>query len=193
MIRPAVCVYIKMQETIEAIKEFAAKAHEGQKRKYSPEPYIVHPVRVMEMCRKYNNSTPVLAAALLHDVLEDTAVTETQLHDFLCTVMSAEEAKETMRLVIELTDVYIKDNYPQWNRRKRKDREASRIEKTSADAQTIKYADIIDNCPGIVKADPEFGPRFLKECKMLLQRINKGNQALYQQAKEIVQQNLRIA
>ena len=37
-----------MNQVIEKVQDFAGKAHAGQKRKYTPEPYIVHPVRVMQ-------------------------------------------------------------------------------------------------------------------------------------------------
>jgi guanosine-3',5'-bis(diphosphate) 3'-pyrophosphohydrolase len=45
-------------DVLKAIETFAAKPHEGQKRKYKQEPYIVHSLRVMELCRKYTESTP---------------------------------------------------------------------------------------------------------------------------------------
>jgi (p)ppGpp synthase/HD superfamily hydrolase len=179
-----------MNEVIEKVKEFAGKAHEGQKRKYTPEPYIVHPVRVMQLCKEYTSSIPVLSAALLHDVLEDTKVNEGELKQFLLSVMDETDAELTLKLVIELTDVYVKANYPQWNRNTRKKKEAERIAHTSAQAQTIKYADIIDNCKEIVQYDEDFGPRFLRECKMLLQRMNKGDQHLYHYAKEMVEKEL---
>jgi len=171
-----------MELVLEKIKTFAAKAHEGQQRKYTPDPYIVHPVRVMEMCRLYNPELSVLAAALLHDVLEDTAVEEEALQQFLKTVMEEPDATRTIALVAELTDIYTKAHYPKWNRKKRKLKEADRIEKTSGESQTIKYADIIDNCQEIVDHDPEFANRFLRECRDLLKRMPKGHPDLYQKA-----------
>jgi (p)ppGpp synthase/HD superfamily hydrolase len=179
-----------MNEVLEKIKDYADKAHGDQMRKYTPERYIVHPIRVMELCKPYNSSLPVLASALLHDVLEDTAVTEEQMKGFLLTVMSEEDANETVHLVVELTDVYVKKDYPQWNRKTRKEKETERIEQISADAQTIKYADIIDNCIEIVRYDQQFGPKFLRECKMLLHKMRKGNPELYRKAVDMVNQSL---
>lgn len=179
-----------MYQVIEQVQDFAGKAHAGQKRKYTPEPYIVHPVRVMQICKEYTSSIPVLCAALLHDVLEDTEVSKDELKQFLLSVMNDKEAGLTLKLVIELTDVYVKANYPQWNRNTGKKKEAERIMHTSAEAQTIKYADIIDNCKEIIQYDEDFGPRFLRECKMLLQRMNKGDQQLYHRAKDIVEKEL---
>lgn len=54
--------------------EFAAKAHEGQKRT-SGEPYIVHPVSVAFILLELGMDTDTICAAMLHDVVEDTDVT----------------------------------------------------------------------------------------------------------------------
>lgn len=171
-----------MDGILEKVRDFAAKAHEGQERKYSDEPYITHPVRVMEICREYTDDITILSAALLHDVLEDTEVGSEELLSFLENVMGHDKAKQTLKLVIELTDVYVKKDYPSWNRRKRKAKEADRHGSTSAASQTVKYADILDNVNGIVKADTDFAPVFLYECRALLKRIDKGNSELYQKA-----------
>ena len=179
-----------MDAILEQIKEFTDKAHGDQRRKYTPERYIVHPVRVMELCQQYTASLPVLAAALLHDVLEDTDTTKREMQDFLTSVMSESDAAQTTQLVVELTDVYTKSKFQRWNRRKRKAKEAARIEQTSSDSQTIKYADIIDNCREIVVQDPEFAGLFLLECKMLLKKIPKGNAELYQSAIRVVEECL---
>lgn len=188
--RLIICERKHMEAALEKIRDYADRAHGKQQRKYTPERYIVHPVRVMEMCRQHTDKRPVLAAALLHDVLEDTPVTREKLLSFLHTVMNEEEAGETLRLVVELTDVFTKAAYPAWNRRKRKEKEVARMEKISADAQTVKYADILDNCNEIVEHDPQFAPRFLKECKLLLQAMPAGDAELYQRSKDAVQEAL---
>lgn len=182
-----------MDLVLQQVKDFADKAHGEQKRKYSPERYIIHPERVMQMCSLYTDKLPVLAAALLHDVLEDTPVKQRQLHDFLLIIMNEADAKETLSLVVELTDVFTKSAHPRWNRKKRKAKEAERIQKTSADSQTIKYADIIDNCREIVEHDPDFAKTFLRECKALLKLMPKGNKTLYHEAVETVNRCLQQA
>jgi guanosine-3',5'-bis(diphosphate) 3'-pyrophosphohydrolase len=189
--RLVICEREIMEAALEKIRDFADQVHGEQQRKYTPERYIVHPVRVMEMCRAHTGKLPVLAAALLHDVLEDTPVTKERLAQFLFTVMKEEDAKETLRLVVELTDVYTKQRHPRLNRKKRKAKEAVRIEKTSADSQTVKYADIIDNCREIVKHDPDFANVFLRECKGLLTVMPKGNETLRQEAVETVDRCLK--
>jgi GTP pyrophosphokinase len=58
--------------------EFANKAHKGQNRR-SGEPYISHPIAVAEILAELEMDAATLAAALLHDVVEDTPVTEEEL------------------------------------------------------------------------------------------------------------------
>lgn len=54
--------------------EFAAKAHEGQKRS-SGQPYIIHPLAVAYILLELGMDTDTICAAMLHDVVEDTPVT----------------------------------------------------------------------------------------------------------------------
>jgi hypothetical protein len=66
------------------------------------------------------------------------------------------------------------------------------MEQTSPAAQTIKYADIIDNCAFIADQDPDFGKVFLRECKNLLKKMTKGNEQLRHRAVEVVEQQLAL-
>lgn len=183
-----------MDLILNKIQQFADIAHGEQKRKYSDQRYIVHPIRVMKTCSAYTDKMQIMAAALLHDVLEDTPVSEIELLSFLETLMSNEVAKKTLELVVELTDIYTKEAYPHLNRKQRKEKETLRIAQTSADSQTIKYADILDNCREIAAEDPNFAPRFLKECITILKVATKGDKQLYEKVYREVQselQNLR--
>jgi (p)ppGpp synthase/HD superfamily hydrolase len=157
-----------MEELLKEITNFADQAHGQQRRKYTPERYIVHPLRVMNMCKEYSHDPAVLAAALLHDVLEDTGISKEEMKDFLLQVMDQDKAFQTLHLVEELTDKYVKDKYPGWNRRKRKTKEAERMAHISAEAQTIKYADILDNSLEVIEHDTSFARLYLAECKTLL-------------------------
>jgi len=172
-----------MEEKLKKIIEFVDSAHGEQMRKYSPERYIVHPVRVMKTCQKYSPDITVHAAALLHDVLEDTPVSKEEIREFLLSLMSSEQADQTIKMVVELTDEYVKSNYPKLNRRARKARELERLRNISPDAQTIKYADILDNSREILEKDPDFGRVFIHECRTILQELDKGNQDLLQEAR----------
>jgi guanosine-3',5'-bis(diphosphate) 3'-pyrophosphohydrolase len=179
-----------MEEILNRIAVFADEAHGDQKRKYEDQRYIVHPMRVMRICQLYDQPLPVLAAAILHDVVEDTNTSPEQIKKFLSTIMNESDARETLNIVIELTDVYTKSRYPGLNRSIRRSKEAERLEKASAEAQTIKYADIIDNAKEIVEHDADFAPVFLKECRHLIKKMKKGNKELREQAVTIVEHEL---
>ena len=57
---------------------FAEKAHDGQKRR-SGEPYIIHPVAVAQILAEMGMDADSICAALLHDVVEDTPVTDEEI------------------------------------------------------------------------------------------------------------------
>ena len=63
-----------------AAYRFSAAAHEGQMRK-SGEPYITHPVSVACILAELHLDTPTLISALLHDVVEDTGVTNQEISE----------------------------------------------------------------------------------------------------------------
>ncbi len=58
--------------------EYAKKAHENQKRA-SGEDYFIHPCTVVEILIDLGLDTATIAAAFLHDVIEDTSVSETDI------------------------------------------------------------------------------------------------------------------
>ncbi|WP_432663395.1 HD domain-containing protein [Wukongibacter baidiensis] len=61
--------------------EIAAKAHEGQHRKVTDIPYIVHPFEVAMILQENGCSEDVIAAGILHDTLEDTELTEAEVRE----------------------------------------------------------------------------------------------------------------
>ena len=64
--------------TIDAAFVMADKAHDGQKRA-SGEPYIIHPVAVATIIAQMHLDTESIAAALLHDVVEDTPLRDKEI------------------------------------------------------------------------------------------------------------------
>ena len=60
---------------IERAIRFAVSAHAGTKRKGKERPYILHPVEVMSIVAGMTEDEDVIAAAVLHDTVEDTSVT----------------------------------------------------------------------------------------------------------------------
>lgn len=76
---------------------FAAKAHAGQMDKCG-EPYILHPLRVFDIVKKRGGSDAACAAALLHDVVEDTPVTMHEIKSIF--------GSEVARIVASVTRCY---------------------------------------------------------------------------------------
>jgi (p)ppGpp synthase/HD superfamily hydrolase len=167
---------------LQLIEQFASTAHGMQRRKFADEPYINHPLRVMQICKRFTDDVTVLAAALLHDVLEDTSTSQQEMLSFLETVLSPFESKATLEMVIDLTDIYTSKNYPQWNRRIRKNHEVNRLSRIRPTSQTIKYADIIDNSKDILRAEEDFARKYLHECRQILKNLKKGNRSLWEEA-----------
>ena len=77
-----VATYLKPDDVqmLEGAFRFSAACHEGQFRK-SGEPYITHPLAVADILADLHLDTQALAAAFLHDVLEDTGTTKIELTD----------------------------------------------------------------------------------------------------------------
>lgn len=71
---------MKNMDLVNAALNFAARAHDGQRRKGSLTPYIVHPVGVMLLLMDAGENSPeLLAAALLHDTIEDAGVSREEV------------------------------------------------------------------------------------------------------------------
>src|SRR3990167_7733290 len=68
----------KEEEFLARAIEFAKRAHEGQKR-LSGDPYFSHVLETAKTIARLGMDTQTIAAGLLHDVLEDTKVTEAEL------------------------------------------------------------------------------------------------------------------
>lgn len=65
--------FLEQSDLVRRAYEFAKKAHKGQKRK-NGEPYIVHPMAAAESIAMWGLDEATIAAALLHDVVEDCGV-----------------------------------------------------------------------------------------------------------------------
>jgi (p)ppGpp synthase/HD superfamily hydrolase len=118
----------------------AAHAAVGQKRKYTGEPYIVHPAEVAKIVAGVPGSTPdMVAAAWLHDVVEDTGCTFTDIHMAF--------GIDIATLVGWLTDVSKPED---GNRAHRKAMDREHTAAAPAEAQTVKLADLISNSRSIM-------------------------------------------
>lgn len=162
---------------IERARLFAAAAHAavGQRRKYTGEPYHVHLVEVADLVSEVGGTTDMICAAMLHDTLEDTQVSEELLRE--------EFNDEIVDLVVWLTDVSTKAD---GNRAARKALDAAHIASAPEEAQTIKCADIISNVTSIVQHDPDFARVYLLEKQAQLAVLTKADPILWQRANDAV-------
>lgn len=90
-----------MSDLFENALQFAAVKHAGQVRKGTDIPYITHPVGVAFLLQGEDQREEVVAAGLLHDILEDTATSEEELlqlfgEEVLQLVKSASEPDKTL-------------------------------------------------------------------------------------------------
>lgn len=174
-----------MENRIEMVKELATELHGEQKRKYTGDPYVTHTFRVADTVRKHGGDENMIHAAILHDVLEDTPTTEIQLFNLLRGgILEQKDAIDVVRLVKELTDIFTVEDYPNINRGGRKEMESFRLGMISDRAQTIKYADLLDNGEDILRNDPKFAKIYLKEKEMILDNMTNGDKTLYKKCLE---------
>lgn len=164
-------------ELIEKARIFATAAHAAvaQLRKYTGEPYIVHPAEVAGIVAKAGGTEAMIAAAWLHDVVEDTGVTNE--------VIRAEFGAEVAELVGWLTDV---SRPEQGNRAIRKAIDRAHTAMAPAEAQTVKLADLISNTRSILAQDVAFAKVYLEEKRLLLEVMTKGDTTLMEEAKRNV-------
>lgn len=163
--------------------QFVKEAHGDQRRKYTDEPYYTHLENVYNIAKVYCKDLLLYECCICHDILEDTNVDKDELGRILH--LCGYDYRESMNIIyttLELTDRYTKENYPNHNRKDRKFMEAVRLGDTSELAQTVKYADLIDNLRDIIPHDEGFARVYVEEKKQLLQLMRQGNFDLYLQA-----------
>ena len=165
----AACV----QSLEERALAFAKAAHESinQRRKYTNEPYIVHPIAVAEIVKSVKHTDEMVAAALLHDTVEDT---NTTIDD-----IDREFGDEVADIVYWLTD---QSKPSDGNRKVRKEIDRQHIAKAPAAAKTIKLADLIDNTLSIRERDPDFWRAYRHEKLQLLEVLKDGDAGLWARA-----------
>lgn len=158
---------------VHAAYHFASGAHAavGQLRKYTNEPYIVHPVEVAGIVLSVGASEDEVCAALLHDVLEDTGVTAVAIQRLF--------GVGVLSLVLELTDYYTPELFPNMARKDRKFLEAHRYMSVSPGAKKIKLADGLSNTPSIAQHDPTFMKVYGPEKRNLWYSLREGHDELW--------------
>jgi guanosine-3',5'-bis(diphosphate) 3'-pyrophosphohydrolase len=132
----------------EQAKEFATKAHAGQKRKNSDDDYITHPIRVANRLEKEGFSEELICAGYLHDVVEDTIY---EIEDI---------EREFGTKVAMLVAAHTEDKSKSW-----KERKQHTIQIMKDADKEVKYliiADKLDNLIGLEKDLKAQGNRIWK-------------------------------
>jgi myo-inositol-1(or 4)-monophosphatase len=137
---------------------FALRVHAGQKRKGTDLPCILHPLGVAATVLAMGGDSQLAAAALLHDVLEDTPVGPAALRRAF--------PPRVARLVQAVSD----DATQPWEQRKR--RTVAKLRRAPHEVLTLSFADKLDNIRAIARDHERLGeavwPRFSRP--RLLQR-----------------------
>jgi (p)ppGpp synthase/HD superfamily hydrolase len=161
-----------MSSLVERALVFATRAHEsiGQKRKYTGEPYINHPVAVCKILQDHSSwpvSDEMIAASLCHDTVEDTPVTIEQITDEL--------GKDVANLVFWLTNPSRPED---GNRKTRKAIDRAHTAQAPVEAKNIKLADLCHNAHDIVNGNPGFARKWLGEMAQTLEVVGDADPAL---------------
>lgn len=156
---------------------FALNAHTdiNHRRAYTYLPYIFHPIAVAKLVMSVTSDENMIAAAYLHDTVEDTPVTIHKLYALF--------GADVAQLVEELTDISRPHN---GNRATRKTIDRMHTASISSRGKTIKLADLIDNCNDISKLDKGFIPIYVREKELLLPYLADGNKILFHHAVHMI-------
>ena len=167
-----------MHELVRKARQYATQAHRriDQRRKYTHQPYEVHLKAVAELVASVTDDAEMIAAAWLHDTVEDTPATLEQV--------AGEFGPGVGALVAELTDV---SRPGDGNRAVRKAIDRAHLAEASARAQTVKLADLVDNCRDICRHDHGFARVFTDEMAALLEVLDKGDTRLRVKALEALE------
>ena len=159
---------------VDSARNFAVKAHKSidHRRKYTAQPYAVHLEHVVKLVGTVTDDPETLAAAWLHDVVEDTPATLEDVEDAF--------GPDIARLVDALTDV---SKPGDGTRATRKALDRHHLAGAPPKAQTVKLADLIDNARDICTHDPAFGRIYLGEMHALLDVLHDGDPQLAAEAR----------
>lgn len=116
---------------------FAVKAHAGTERRGKGFPYIVHPLEAVEIVATMTTDQELLAAAALHDTVEDTDVT---LDD-----IRREFGDRVAKLVEEESDVFMEGVSEADSWHERKQAAIDRLSRASRDAKMVALGDKLSN------------------------------------------------
>ncbi len=167
------------KQLIQEALMLAIKAHDGQRRKYTGEPYSMHPIGVSKIVESVEHTPEMIAAALLHDVVEDTPVTFREIKDQFGSTVA--------EYVHYCTNVSEKED---GNRAFRKKMDADHFALGPAESQTIKIADLIHNSLTIIPHDQKFFHKAYKyEKQYMMDVLTKADPFLKGQAQSMLDES----
>jgi (p)ppGpp synthase/HD superfamily hydrolase len=158
-----------MPDLVERACDFARQRHAGQVRKWTKAPYWNHLHDVAELVRVEADGTDeMVAAAYLHDVIEDTSTKYDEV--------AALFGDDVANMVLEVTNP---SRHEMGIRKVRVAIDRQYLAGASGYGQTIKLADLINNCSDVVDHDIKFAQVYLAEKWQLLGVLTKGRQHLW--------------
>ena len=122
---------------------FAVRAHAGTERRGKGFPYIVHPMEAMEIVSTMTADQELLAAAALHDTVEDTDVTVEQLR--------AEFGDRIAELVAAESDAFVEGVSEEDSWHARKQAAIDRLARAPHDAKMVALGDKLSNMRAIAR------------------------------------------
>lgn len=122
---------------------FAVKAHSGVERRGKGFPYIVHPLEAVEIVATITPDQELLAAAALHDVIEDTAITGEEIEQ--------EFGKRIASLVQAESDLVFEGQSAAQSWHVRKEAAIKRLAAASHDAKIVALGDKLSNMRAIAR------------------------------------------
>lgn len=167
----------RSQAVIDYAVDYAGTAHSAVKqfRKYTNQPYIVHPIAVALKVSQITEDVDMIVAAILHDLIEDTHITYHRINNKF--------GLRAADFVLGLTEFSMKAD---GNRVFRKALDARYLGRQCHQVQTIKCADLIDNTSTILEYDPAFAKIYMAEKETLLNHLIRADAKIWQEAKDIV-------
>lgn len=149
-------------QLIDRAIRFAIEAHEGVVRKGTDIPYIVHPLEAMVIVSTIDSDQELMAAALLHDVVEDAGITISQIRSEFGSRVAKLVNDETDREVPGLSHV------ESWQQRKQA--AIDRLAAADRDTQIVALGDKLSNLRAMARHLRQQGDR-------LWQRFNEKDPA----------------
>lgn len=123
--------------------QFAVKAHAGTERRGKGFPYIVHPMEAVSIAATITSDQEILAAAALHDTVEDTDVTIDQIR--------SEFGERVASLVKAETDIVFENRSDEDSWHDRKQAAIDRLAAVSRDAKIVAMGDKLSNMRAIAR------------------------------------------